>query len=67
MKIFVIRDLSEVEHDERVTVEGLRFIVSLPLPIMEKKIPVDRYGYVWNDSNYQVVFFNQPYLKKKST
>ena len=59
-----IRDLSEVEHDERVTVEGL--VISMPsLSFYGRKksrlmvrIMVDKYV-------ISAVFFNQAYLKNK--
>lgn len=59
-----IRDLAEVQHDERVTVEGV--IVSVPTlqyfgrkkSRLTVKVMVDRYV-------INAVFFNQPYLKNK--
>ncbi|MCU9593129.1 ATP-dependent DNA helicase RecG [Caldibacillus thermolactis] len=59
-----IRDLAEVDHDERVTVEGV--IVSLPTiqyygrkkSRLTVKVMVERYVIT-------AVFFNQPYLKNK--
>lgn len=59
-----IRDLAEVQHDERVTVEGV--IVSGPTlqyfgrkkSRLTVKVMVDRYV-------INAVFFNQPYLKNK--